>query len=114
MSGGKQGMGSLLQDEQELENDMFDIFSNPQSEMHMEKGKTQEILSEIPISDDSPIEFKIASQSTEYLMMPVTMMEGDLQIFRENGDPIDDTDDFTVTPMLCNTMFKQIECQING
>ena len=114
MSGGKHGMGSLLQDEQDLDNDMFDIFSSPQGDVHMEKGKTQEILSEISISDESPVEFRIASQASEYLMMPVIMMEGDIQIFRENGDAIDNTDDFTVTPLLCNTMFKQIECQING
>ena len=48
MSGGKHGMGSLLQDEQDLDNDMFDIFSSPQGDVHMEKGKTQEILLPLP------------------------------------------------------------------
>ena len=48
----KQGVGNVLQDEQELYANSFDIFSPPERERHMLSGKTITIHSEIPISND--------------------------------------------------------------
>ena len=53
MSADKQGAGSILKDEREG-NNPFDIFSMPEREPFMEKRKTQEIFSSIPVTDEGP------------------------------------------------------------
>ena len=108
-----QGAGSILQDENDP-NNPFDIYTYPEKELFMEKGKTQEILSEIPVTDEGPYDFRISSQNKEYLYMPHTRLEGCLEIERENGTAMDANDDFSVCNMYPNSIFKQVECQVNG
>ena len=56
------GAGSILRDENDPDNP-FDIFSIPPRDPFMEKGKTQEILSVIPLTDEGPYDFRISSQN---------------------------------------------------
>ena len=114
MSADKQGAGSILKDERD-QNNPFDIFSMPEREPFMEKGKTQEIYSEIPVTDEGPYEFKINSQGKEYCMLPYTRLEGCLEIVKTDGTPYaGSVDDFSVCNMFPNSIFKQVECQVNG
>ena len=57
-----QGAGSILKDENDP-NNPFDIFTFPERDIFMEKGKTQLILSEIPVTDEGPYDFRICSQN---------------------------------------------------
>ena len=113
MSTDKQGAGSILKDENDPDNP-FDIFTYPGREPFMEKGKTQEILSEIPVTDEGPYDFRISSQNKEYLMLPYTRLEGCLEIVKEDNSEWNANDDFSVCNMFPNSIFKQVECQVNG
>ena len=108
-----QGAGSILKDENDP-NNPFDIFTFPERDLFMEKGKTQVILSEIPVTDEGPYDFRICSQNKEYLYMAPTRLEGCLEIVREDGGAFQDEDDFSVCNMYPNSIFKQVECQVNG
>ena len=80
----------------------------------MEKGKTQEILSEIPVTDEGPYDFRISSQNKECLYMPHIRLESEIEIEREDGEEFEEEDDFSVCNMFPNSIFKQVECQVNG
>ena len=88
------GAGSILRDENDPDNP-FDIFSIPPRDPFMEKGKTQEILSVIPVTDEGPYDFRISSQNKEYFYMAPTRLEGCLEIEREDGDAFTSADDFS-------------------
>ena len=111
MSG--QGAGSILKDENDPDNS-FDIFTFPQKDVCMEKRETQEILSEIPVTDEGPYDYRISSQNKEYLYMPQTRLEGCLEIEREDGEEFEAEDDFSVCNMFPNSIFKQVECKLMG
>ena len=108
-----QGAGSILKDENDPSNP-FDIFTVPPRDPFMEKGKTQEILSVIPVTDEGPYDFRISSQNKEYFYMAPTRLEGCLEIVREDGQAITSADDLSVCNMYPNSIFKQVECQVNG
>ena len=60
-------------------------------------------------------EFKINSQGKEYCMLPYTRLEGCLEIVKTDGTPYaGNADDFSVCNMFPNSIFKQVECQVNG
>ena len=107
------GAGSILRDENDLDNP-FDILSIPPRDPFMEKGKTQDILSVIPVTNEGPSDFRISSQNKEYFYMAPTILEGCLEIEREDGDAFTSADDFSVCNMYPNSIFKQVECQVNG
>ena len=46
--------------------------------------------------------------------MPHTRLEGCLEIEREDGEEFEEEDDFSVCNMFPNSIFKQVECQVNG
>ena len=114
MPGKKIGGGTILHDESQFDEDGFDIFSEVDKELYMSKGRTQEILSEIPVTDEGPIEFRVDSQGTEYFMTPFTRIEGSLQIVRSDGGAMAGGDDFSVCNLFPNSIWRQVECQING
>ena len=46
--------------------------------------------------------------------MAPTRLEGCLEIAREDGGEFVAEDDFSVCNMYPNSIFKQVECQVNG
>lgn len=48
-------------------------------------------------------------------MLPYTRLEGCLEIVKTDGTPYaGNADDFSVCNMFPNSIFKQVECQVNG
>lgn len=111
----KSGIGALVTEESEFLAHALDIFSAPAAESSLLNGKTIEHNPLNAISNSGPFEFLLPSHaSNEYTYLPLTRLEGEVVIKKSDGTNLDAATDISVSNLFPSTLFRQVECELNG
>lgn len=111
----KRGTGTFITDTTELTTGNLDLFTAPVIENVLEYGKTIELHPVNALTDTGPIEFQVPSDSTHFLYLPLTRLNGTVRVVKSSdGTDFADTDNISVCNLFPQSLFKQIEVEING
>jgi len=111
----KQGVGTFVNEAHELATDSLDLFSMPPYESALINGKTLTLYPTSVLLSEGPIEFLIPSDSTDFTQLNLTRLEGEIDLTRADGTTqIAAADKISIVNLFPHSLFKQIECSING
>lgn len=111
----KHGVGTYVTEAHELASESVDLFSVPPVEVSAIHGKTQTIYPTSVLTDSGPYEFLIPSDSNDFTFLPLTRLEGEIEIVKkDDGEAIGDTEVQSFVNLLSQAIFKQVECSVNG
>lgn len=110
----KLGIGTFIDDEFELASHGLDIFAKPHIDASLIYGKTVTYYPVSAIVDGNPIEFVIPQEGNDYTYLPLTRLEGEIIVTKKDGNPISDTEKTSFVNLFPSTLFRQVECEVNG
>ncbi len=111
----KIGLGTFINDSVELTSHGLDSFSVPPVDSILKDGRTVYYYPVTSITDSGPYEFLITKDPDHYIFLPMTRLEGQLEIVTTDGDAgIAEADKVSVVNLFTQSIFKQVECEING
>jgi hypothetical protein len=105
------GVGTFVEDQHEKNADPFDLFSSPNVITELIHGKTVTCYPRGPITDTGPYEFIINGDS-DFIDLPFTRLNGELQITKADGTAVTDTDLNAFVNLLPQSIFRQVECRV--
>lgn len=109
------GLGTKVTELSEQMSDGLDIFEMPAPETSLIKGKTVIHHLNTAINDNTTVfEFVIPAENHEYLYLPLTRVEGEIKMSKKDNTAIADADVVSLTNLLSTSIFKQVECEVNG
>jgi hypothetical protein len=109
------GLGTHVLDLTEIMSDGLDIFHKPESDNSILQGKTIEHHMITALNENNNVfEFVIPSEGHEYTYLPLTRLEGEIEIRKSNGTAITNTDWVAPVNLISSALFRQIECDLNG
>jgi len=108
------GIGTFITDETEVGSGGLDIFSTPPIDKTIIHGKTVYYYPTSAVTDTGPYEFLLPADSAEYTYLPLTRLEGELEVVKTNGTTLTDTEVNSIVNLFPSTLFRQVECEING
>ena len=109
------GVGSHVVELSEEMTSGLDIFDVPKVDTSIRAGKTvYHHLSTAINENNNVFEFVIPSENHEYTYLPLTRLEGQLQITKADGTLLVNADGVIPTNMIATTAFRQVEVELNG
>lgn len=108
------GIGTFITDETEVGSGGLDIFTTPPIDKTLVHGKTVYYYPSGAINDTGPYEFLISADSAEYTYLPLTRLEGELEVVKADGTAVTDTEVNSIVNCFPNSLFRQVECEINN
>lgn len=109
------GIGSMVLELSEEMSDGFDLFDYPAKDTSLLAGKTIiHHLSTAINENNNVFEFVIPSENHEYTFLPLTRLEGLIEIKKNDNTPIVVADLITPVNLLATSMWRQVECEVNG
>ena len=109
------GIGSLSVESHEFMASGLDIFSKPEYDTSLISGKTIEHHMITALNDNNTVfEFVIPSEGQDYTYLPLTRLEGEIQVRRGDGTAVVAADMVAPVNLLASSLFKQVECELNG
>lgn len=111
----KIGIGTFINDELELASNGIDLFTPPNIDNSQIHGKTLSYWPTNAITDTGPIEFYISNDNNDFTYLPMTRLEGEVEVVKSStGATIDDTDVNALVNLFPAALFKQIELELNN
>ena len=110
----KRGIGTFINDEFELGSNSLDLFSVPPVDTTLSSGKYVKIYPNNALNDSGPYEFIIPNEGIDYTILPLTRIEGELEVVKADGTVLSDTDAVSIVNLFPISIFKQVECEINN
>lgn len=110
----KLGLGTFINDSTELTSHGLDSFSVPPVDTILKEGKAVYYYPVTSITDSGPYEFQIIKDPDHYIHLPLTRLEGEVEIAKADGSAFTDADKLSVVNLFPQSIFKQVECEING
>jgi hypothetical protein len=104
-------VGTFVEDQHEKTGDPFDLFSSPNVVTELIHGKTTTYYPFGPITDTGPYDFIIHGDS-DFIDMPFTRLNGELQITKLDGSTVTDTELNAFVNLLPQSLFRQVECKV--
>lgn len=108
------GVGTFITDETELTSHGLDVFNVPPVDNILHEGKTVYYYPINSVDSKGPFEFVIPRDPDSYLSMPLTRLEGTVEIKKTDAANVLVADNFSVVNLFPQSLFKQVECEING
>jgi hypothetical protein len=109
------GLGTHVLDLTEIMSDGLDIFHRPESDNSILNGKTIEHHMITALNENNNVfEFVIPSEGHEYTFLPMTRLEGEIEIKKSNNNAIANTDWIAPINLISSALFRQVECEVNG
>lgn len=109
------GLGTFINDETELTSSGLDLFSAPPVDSTLADGVTVYYYPIGAVTDTGPYEFHIPKDNDSYLYMPMSRLEGVVEVLKQSdGTALTDTEATSIVNLFPQTLFKQVECEING
>lgn len=110
----KRGIGTFINDEFELGSNSLDLFTVPPVDTTLVAGKSIKIYPNNALNDLGPFEFIIPNEGVDYTILPLTRIEGELEVVKADGSALAGTDAVSVVNLFPISIFKQVECEINN
>lgn len=110
----KIGLGTFINDETELSSHGLDLFSAPPVDSTLVDGVTVYYYPIGSVTDSGPYEFHIPKDNDSYIYMPMTRLEGEVEVLKADGTALTDAENTSIVNLFSQTLFKQVECEING
>jgi len=110
----KVGLGTFITDQSELTTSGLDIFTVPPVDSVLKEGRSVYYYPTTSVTNAGPYEFHITRDPDAFIHLPLTRLEGCLEVTRADGKPIEATETPSVVNLFPQSIFKQVECQING
>ena len=110
----KRGVGTFINDEFELGSNSLDLFTIPPVDTTLAAGKAIKIYPNNALNDSGPFEFIIPNEGVDYTILPLTRIEGELEVVKADGTALAATDATSVVNLFPISIFKQVECEINN
>jgi hypothetical protein len=110
----KIGLGTFINDETELTSSGLDLFSVPPVDSTLVDGMTVYYYPIGSITDSGPYEFNIPKDNDSYIYLPMTRLEGEVEVVKTNGEALAAGDNTSVVNLFPQSLFKQVECEVNG
>ena len=106
------GLGSKVLELSEQMSSGLNIFERPALDTSILGGKTVIHHLSTAINDNTTVfEFVIPAENHEYLYLPMTRLEGEIQISKKDNTALANADQVSLTNQLATTLFKQVECE---
>jgi transposase-like protein len=110
----KLGIGTFIDDEFELGSHGVDLFAKPNLDASLIYGKTVTYYPASAIVDGNPIEFILPQEGNDYTFLPLTRLEGEISVTKKDGTALSATEKNSIVNLFPSTLFRQVECEING
>lgn len=110
----KSGVGTFVTDELELLGNGLDLFTPPPVENALVHGKTVYHYPVTAVTNTGPYTFLIPSEGNDYTYLPYTRLEGEISVTALDGSAITDSIANSLVNLFPQTLFSQIECEVNG
>lgn len=110
----KTGLGTFINDSSELTSNGLDIFSVPPVDTVLKDGKTIYYHPVTSLTDSGPYEFNIPRDPEHFFYLPMSRLEGVVEVTKPDGTALAATDKISVVNLFPQSLFKQIECEVNG
>ena len=110
----KRGIGTLICDDIEMTTGNCDFFTPVMPENVLRAGNTIEINPQNSMSDSGPFEFHISRDPDHYIYLPMTRLFGCIKVLKSDGTDLLDTDAVTVCNLFPQSLFKQMEIEVEG
>lgn len=111
------GIGSQVLELSEEMSDGLDIFDYPKPDTSIIAGKTIEHHLATALNENNNIfEFVIPSEGHDYTYLPLTRLEGELQVEKTTagGGSVGQNDLVAPINLMALALFRQAECELNG
>jgi hypothetical protein len=109
------GIGSQVNNLTEIMSNGLDIFEAPTKDSSILGGKTIDHHMITALQDNnSVIEFIIPSEGHDYTYLPLTRIDGEIEIKKSNGTAVGDADLVAPVNLISSAIFRQVECEVNG
>jgi len=113
--GDHRGIGSHVIELSEEMSDGLDIFDYPAVDTSLSHGKTIEHHLATALNENNNLfEFIVPTEGYDYTYLPMTRLEGDIEILKSNGNAIAAADNVAPVNLLSSALFRQVECELNG
>ena len=110
----KVGLGTFITDQSELTTSGLDIFTVPPVDTVLREGRSVYYYPTTSVTNAGPYEFHVTRDPDAFIHLPMTRLEGCLEITKSDGAAFAATDNISVVNLFPQSIFKQVECQING
>ena len=110
----KIGVGTFINDETELTSHCLDLFSAPPVDTTLVDGVTVYYYPIGSTTNEGPYEFYIPKDNDSYIFMPMTRLEGEVEVLKADGTVLTDAENTSVVNLFSQSLFKQVECEVNG
>lgn len=105
----------VLADEAAAVTEAFEWWNMRPVEPHMEVGKTKECNPKNSLDNQGHVLFSINNNVKNFIYLPSIRLEGDFSVVKaDTGLMITDLDDISIINNTADSLFEQVECQING
>lgn len=110
----KTGIGTLINDEFELNTNGLDLFSVPRPDNTLIHGKSVAFYPINSITNQGPFEFIIPNDGNDFTQLPYTRVEGCFSVTKPDGAALAATDVVSTCNLFPQALFRQIECELNN
>lgn len=109
------GLGSKVVELSEEMSGGLNIFEAPPKDTSILSGKTVVHHLSTAINENTTVfEFVVPAENHEYIYLPMTRIEGEIEIKKKDNTAIVGADQMTTVNQFATSFFKQVECEING
>ena len=108
------GVGTFVTEDHELASSGLALFDIPVVDKSLIFGKFLTVYPSSVLNDSGPHDFIVPSDGQDFTDLPYTRLEGCVEIVKNDGTAITDTELNAYVNLFPQSLFKQIECSING
>jgi hypothetical protein len=109
------GIGTFVVDDIELTGGGLDYFTLPPVDTVLEEGRFHIIRPSNAITNEGPYEFNIAPDNDHFIYLPLTRLHGKIDVHtKEDDKPIGENVCCGAVNLFTQSIFKQIEIELNG
>lgn len=111
----KRGTGTFVTDTTELTTNNLDIYTPPITEHVLRSGMTVELNPINALSNSGPFEFQLSRDPDHYTYLPLTRLYGTVRVVKSaDSKDLADTDAVSISNFFPQTLFKQVEIEVEG
>ena len=110
----RSGIGTFINNEFEVTTSALDIFSVPPVDAVLKDGRTVYYYPVNAISNSGPFEFILPKDNESWTLLPLTRLEGVIKLKKKDDSVFGATDIVSPVNLFPQSIFKQVECELNG